>query len=77
MITTEQQAMAEALDLIRRMAMLLDAALPALKAAADRERRREAGKRLRQITEQQRVEAVDEVIAEAEAFLAGDQEDDE
>ena len=77
MITTEQQAMVEARELIRRMAMLLDASLPALEAAAAREKRREAGKRLRQITEQQRLNAAIEMVAEAEAYLEADQEDDE
>lgn len=40
----------------RRTIMLLDAAQDALDAAAQREAKREAGKRMRQITAQQRAE---------------------
>lgn len=49
-------------DMFRTL-LLLDAALPALDAAAEREKRREAGKRLRQITEQQRAEMAHEHVA--------------
>jgi hypothetical protein len=49
-------------DMFRTL-LLLDAALPALDAAAEREKRREAGKRMRQITEQQRAEMAREHVA--------------
>jgi len=49
-------------DMFRTL-LLLDAALPALDAAAEREKRREAGKRMRQITEQQRAEMTREHVA--------------
>ncbi len=48
-------------DMFRTL-LLLDAALPALDAAAEREKRREAGKRMRQITEQQRAEMAREHV---------------
>ena len=57
--------------LIRRMAMVLDGSLDALDSAAASEKRREAGKALRQITAQQRAKVARELIAEAEAFLTG------
>lgn len=50
-----------------RAVLLLDAALEALDAAAEREKRREAGKSLRNITEQQRAETVREFLTEMEA----------
>lgn len=50
------------IDMFRTL-LLLDAALPALDAAAEREKRREAGKRMRQITEQQRAEMAREHVA--------------
>lgn len=49
-------------DMLRTL-LLLEAALPALDAAAEREKRREAGKRLRQITEQRRAEMAREHVA--------------
>lgn len=49
-------------DMFRTL-LLLDAALPALDAAAEREKRREAGKRMRQITEQQRAKMAREHVA--------------
>lgn len=58
-------------EMIRRLTMLLDAALPLLDAEAARERRREAGKRMRQITCQQRAKAAREMIAAAEERLEG------
>lgn len=47
-----------------RAIMLLDACEDALNAAAEREKKREAGKSLRNITEQQRAETVREFVRE-------------
>ena len=47
-----------------RMIMLLDAADDALIAAANLEKRREAGKSLRQITAQERAKGTRETVAE-------------
>jgi hypothetical protein len=58
-------------ELIRRLAMVLDGSLDLLDRAAEAERRREAGKRMRQITMQQRAEVARELLAEADAYLAG------
>ncbi|AXC50035.1 hypothetical protein DRW48_10335 [Paracoccus suum] len=63
--------MADPDELIRRMAMMLDCCTDHLDKAAAAEKRREAGKAMRQITEQQRAEAARELIAEAELFLSG------
>lgn len=49
-----------------RAVMLLDAALDALDAAAEREKRREAGKSLRSITEQERAKTAREFLAEVD-----------
>jgi hypothetical protein len=57
-------------ELIRRLAMVLDGTLDLLDRAAEAERRREAGKRMRQITMQQRAEVARELLAEAGAYLA-------
>jgi hypothetical protein len=57
-------------ELIRRLAMVLDGTLDLLDRAAEAERRREAGKRMRQITMQQRAEVARELLAEADAYLA-------
>jgi hypothetical protein len=57
-------------ELIRRLAMVLDGSLDLLDRAAEAERRREAGKRMRQITMQQRAEVARELLAEADAYLA-------
>ena len=53
----------EAEDL-RRMLMLLDAADDALTAAAKAEERRERGKRMRSITDQQRAKHTREFVTE-------------
>ena len=50
----------------QRLAMLLDAALPALDKEAAAEKRREEGKPMRQITAQSRAKGVREAIAKAE-----------
>ncbi len=55
--------------LITRLAMMLDGCLDLLDAAAKAEARREAGKPLRQITQQQRAKHARKLLAEAEAFL--------
>ena len=47
-----------------RIIMLLDAADDALTAAADLEKRREAGKPMRQITAQERAKGTRETVAE-------------
>jgi len=47
-----------------RAVMLLDCALDALEVAAEREKRREAGKSLRSITEQERAKTTREFLAE-------------
>lgn len=60
----------DAHELIRRLAMVLDGALDALDREAAAEKRREAGKPMRQITAQQRAEVARELIAEAGQFLA-------
>lgn len=52
---------------LQRMVMLLDAADDALTAAANAEKRREAGKPLRQITAQDRAEATRKLVAEMAA----------
>ena len=51
-------------DAIIRLTLLLDAAIPALNAAARAEEKREAGKRLKQITEQQRSRTAATLVAE-------------
>lgn len=53
-------------DFTRTM-LLLDAAQDALDAAAQREKKREAGKRLRQITEQKRAEITREHVLRMKA----------
>ena len=60
---------AETKYLIQRLAMMLDACEDALNAAAKAEARRENGKALRQITEQERAKHARKLVAEAEAFL--------
>lgn len=62
----------DAYYLIRRLAMLLDAALEDLDRAAERERRAETGKPMRQITKQQRAEAARKAVAEADEYLCFD-----
>ena len=52
-------------DLIRRLAFALDASLDHLDRQAAAEKRREAGKSLRSITEQQRAEMAHKAVAEA------------
>lgn len=56
-------------DLIRRLAMMLDAALEDLDRAAERERAAEFGKRLRSICKTRLAEAARRAVAEAEAHL--------
>lgn len=58
-------------ELVRRLAMLLDGCLELLDEAAERERRREEGKAMRQITMQQRAETARGLIREAEEALEG------
>ena len=53
----------------KRLAMLLDASLPALEKEAVAERNREAGKAMRCITAQGRVEGVKEALVKAEAVF--------
>ena len=50
-----------------RAMLLLDASIEALEAAGQRERKREAGKSLRCITEQQRAETVREFVRKMDA----------
>ena len=57
--------------LIQRLAILLDAAQPLLDREAAAEKRREAGKSLRQITAQQRADAAREIVAKADALVGG------
>lgn len=56
-------------ELIRRLAMVLDGCVGLLAAEAEREKRREAGKRMRQITMQQRHAGAVSLLDEAEAYL--------
>ena len=49
---------------LQRMLMLLDAADDALVKAADAEKRREAGKPMRQITAQDRAKATRELVSD-------------
>jgi len=56
-------------DLIRRLSFALDAALPHLERAAERERREQAGNALRNVTKQQRAEMAKTAVAEAFALL--------
>ena len=56
-------------DLIRRLAMALDTCEPLVDREAQRERLREEGKRLRQITWQKRAESFRALITEAEDAL--------
>lgn len=49
----------------RHLAMLLDASIPALEKAALAERRREDGKSLRCITDQERLKAAEEAVSKA------------
>ena len=51
------------LELFERMALLMDASLDALDAAAALEKRRESGKSMRQVTEQERAKTVRTVLA--------------
>jgi type II secretory pathway component PulF len=53
----------------RQLAMLLDASIPALEKAARAERRREDGKSLRCITDQERLKAVEEAVAKADELF--------
>ena len=83
-LTGNDQAAAEtlndAIDAIERahqqerpfalqLALLLDASIPALEKAAAAERRREDGKSLRCITDQERLKAVEEAVAKAEQLF--------
>lgn len=63
--------------LVLRLALLLEAALPALDKAASNEKRREAGKRMRSITEQQRAETARALVEEAFDALNADEPEDE
>lgn len=62
--------MSDAHELIRRLALLLDGCTELLEKEAAKEKRREEGKALRQITMQQRVKAVRDVLDEADEFLS-------
>jgi hypothetical protein len=53
----------------RRLAMLLDASIPALEKAAEAEHRREKGKYLRCITDHERLKAVKEAVAKADELF--------
>lgn len=53
----------------RHLAMLLDASIPALEQAAKTERRREDGKSLRCITNQERLKAVEEAVSKADKLF--------
>lgn len=57
-------------ELLTRLTLLLDGALPLLDREAAAEARREAGKTLRQITARERAKAAREVLAEAMQVLA-------
>lgn len=59
----------ELLDLVRRLAVVLDVALPHLTAQADRERLRQEGKALREVTAQRRAEAAQAAVREASDLL--------
>lgn len=63
--------MSDEKELIRRLSMVLDGCVDLLAAEAEREKRREAGKRLRQITMQQRHEGAIALLDEAEKYLGG------
>lgn len=52
-------------ELILRLANLLDASLPLLERAARAEREREAGKSMRQTTQQHRFDSARKAVAEA------------
>lgn len=52
-----------------QLALLLDASIPALEKAAAAERRREDGKSLRCITDQERLKAVEEAVAKADKLF--------
>lgn len=52
-----------------QLALLLDASIEALEKAAETERRREAGKYLRCVTDQERLKAVKEAVAKAEKLF--------
>jgi hypothetical protein len=52
-----------------QLALLLDASIEALEIAAETERRREAGKSMRCITDQERLKAVKEAVAKAEQLF--------
>lgn len=56
-------------ELIRRLAMMLDGLDEILEKAAETEKRREAGKGLRNITMQRRAKAARELVDEAADFL--------
>ena len=56
-------------DLAWRLTILLDAALPLLAAEAAREKRKEAGKTLRQTTAQSRFVAAEKAVKEASGIL--------
>ncbi len=56
--------------LLTRLTLLLDGALPLFDREASAEKRREAGKALRQITAQERATAARDVLAEAMKVLA-------
>lgn len=65
----EARAMADAKDLIRRMAYLIEGALEDLDEAAKRERLAEASEYLRKDTKQRRAENAYTLAAEAADFL--------
>jgi hypothetical protein len=52
-----------------QLALLLDASIEALEKAAETERRREAGKSMRCIADQERLKAVRESVAKAEKLF--------
>jgi hypothetical protein len=52
-------------DLIRRLAYHLDACMPYLKSKAAQEKRQEAGKALRRITDQKLAARADEALKDA------------
>lgn len=61
--------MSEHKELIRRLAMMLDGALVLMDKEAAAEKRREAGKTLRQITAQERAKHARKLLDEAASAL--------
>jgi len=63
------------MELVTRLVLLLDAALPLFDADARREEARERGKILRQITARERAKAARETVAKASGEFGVDLDD--